>query len=121
MNTKYIPPFDIGKLEEARKKINAYLSGNNTKSYSAPLVGLPDGIYVFNRYSGEYEAVDFTEMIPAPEGTFITIAHRKFECFGYYYDDYDRKVPIWGFEYPQSELKKLVREDRRMRRKAKRK
>ena len=113
MNTKYIPPFDIGKLEEARKKINAYLSGNNTKSYSAPLVGLPDGIYVFNRYSGEYEAVEFIEMIPAPEGTFITIAHRKFECFGYYYDDYDRKVPIWGLDLSLKELKQLIRAERK--------
>lgn len=114
MNTKYyIPPISSQKLEETRNKLNTYIAGHKTKSDSVPLVGISEGISVFNRYSGEHDIVEFIDIIPVPEGTYITIAHRKFECFGYYYDAYDRKVPIWGFDLSLKELKQLIRADRK--------
>ena len=87
--------------------------------------GMPQYLYecfsIVNRFSGNIDIVPLDYIIPAPDGVCITVAQRKFEVLGYYFDDSGRKLPVWGFEYPQSELKKLVREDRRMHRKAKRK
>ncbi len=114
MNNKYyVPPISSQELEETRNKLNTYIAKHNTKSDSVPLIGIYEGINVFNRFTCKYEAIAIDEICPSPEGSYICIANRKFEVFGTYYDIEGRLVHVWGLDLSEKELKKLVRADRK--------
>lgn len=108
-------------ITEIQKFIDGYLQGINDalsptpriRNDSAPLIEIAEAIDVFNMLTCKYDEVAICDIMPVPDGCYITVANQRFPLLGRYIDDLGRDLPIWGLDLSHEELKKLVRADRR--------